>query len=280
MSKNRFSKVILFAMTSFLLISSLLFFVANHQGLGARLVSWPALAASKIGHIFLAPGEWLESLSDDINSLIATYEENKQLKQRLFSLENQDRLIKELEADNAKLRQELALDTAFTSSQLIGTRVISRSTLAWLDFVTVDKGLEDQVTDNMFLVSEAGLVGLVSQVMDESSQVTLLTNSAVHKPLALKLSSGDNWVYGILIGYDSERKAIKVSQFNRQEGLEVGATVLTSGLDGGSLADVPVGQVVSLERDNDQALVAYVRLVADSSDLEQVHLIGRASHAD
>lgn len=280
MSKNRFSKGVLFAMTSGLLILSLLFFVANHRGLNRRLVAWPAAGADKLGSIFRIPVEWFEGLSNEVSSLLDTYEENKSLKKRLVVLENQDRLIKELEKDNAQLRQQLDLSQVFKSSQLLGTRVTSRSTLAWLDFVTVDKGSRDQVRPRMFLVSDQGLLGLVSQVTEESSQVTLLTNSEVHEPLAVKVASGDDWVYGVLLGYDLERSALKIGQFNQQEGLEEGAKVLTSGLDGDSVADVPVGDLVALERAGDQSLVAYIRLAADTDDLSAVQLLGRAADED
>ena len=280
MSKNRFSKGVLFAMASGLLILSLLFFVANHRGLNRRLVAWPAAGADKLGSIFRIPVEWFEGLSSEVSSLLDTYEENKSLKKRLVALENQDRLTKELEKDNAQLRQQLDLGQVFKSSQLLGTRVTSRSTLAWLDFVTVDKGSRDQVRPRMFLVSDQGLLGLVSQVTEESSQVTLLTNSEVHEPLAVKVASGEDWVYGVLLDYDLERSALKIGQFNQQEGLEEGAKVLTSGLDGDSVADVPVGDLVALERAGDQSLVAYIRLAADTDDLSAVQLLGRATDED
>lgn len=280
MAKIRFSKVILFAMTSGLFIFSLLFFVSNHRGLSEQLTAWPALVADRFGSFVRAPGEWVEDLSSDVKELLETYEENTKLKKRLVVLENQERLIKELEEDNNQLRQQLKLSETFSSSQLIGTRVIARSTLAWLDVVTVDKGTKDQVVPKMFLVSEKGLVGVVNQVTEESSQVMLLTHSGAQFPLAVKISDDNDWVYGIVLGYDQEKEALKVGQFNRQVNLEAGAEVLTSGLDGESLADVPIGEVMSLNRASDQSLVAYLSLVADRSDLSQVHLIGRPVDAD
>lgn len=280
MSKNRFSKGVLFAMTSGLIILSLLFFVANHRGLNRRLVAWPAAGADKLGSMFRIPREWFDGLSSEVSSLLNTYEENKSLKKRLVVLENQDRLIKELEEDNAQLRQQLELNQVFKSSQLISTRVTSRSTLAWLDFVTVDKGSRDQVRPRMFLVSDQGILGVISQVSEETSQVTLLTNSEVHEPLAVKVASGKDWVYGVLLGYDKERSALKIGQFNQQEGLEEGAKVLTSGLDGSSVADVPVGELVAMERAKDQSLIAYVRLSAETDDLSAVQLLGRAADED
>lgn len=277
MSKNRFSKGVLFAMTSGLLTLSLLFFVTNHRGLNRRLVAWPAAGADKLGSIFRIPGEWFEGLSREVSSLLDAYEENKSLKKRLVALENQDRLIKELEEDNAQLRQQLDLNQVFKPSLLISTRVSSRSTVAWLDFVTVDKGSRDLVRPRMFLVSDQGLLGVVSQVTEESSQVTLLTNSEVQEPLAVKVASGKDWVYGVILGYDQERSALKIGQFNQQEGLEEGAKVLTSGLDGSSVADVPVGELVAMERAKDQSLIAYVRLSAETDDLSAVQLLGRAA---
>lgn len=277
MAKNQFSKFILLAMASGLLLVSLLFFVSNEPELSQQLAAWPAWASSRVSRVFRLPVEWFSGLSADIENLLSTYEENKTLKRRLVTLENQERLIKELEADNQVLRQALGLSERFASSRLLEAKVIRRSTVAWLDQLTLDKGLTASVTEDMVLMTDEGVVGLVTQVFEGTSQVVLLTNSVVQRPLAVKISSGSTWVYGLLLGYDKDKKVLKIGQFNRQEGLSEGAAVVTSGLDGETLAELPIGQVQSLERAGDQSLVAYVRLTADLEELDTVHLIGRGA---
>lgn len=275
MKKNRLSRFIIFAMTVFIFLVSLLFFISINPPLRQQASSLPSAALNKLSFFVRGPSQAVANFSSQLNDLLATYQQNQVLKARILELENQDSLIKQLEADNRDLRSALKIEETFTSAQLISSQVISRSSVAWLNTLTVDKGSDDGVTDRMLLVSDKGLLGTISQVNSDTTEVELLTNTASQQAVPVKIKTDKDTIYGILQGYDAQAQVAKVSQLNSDADLPVGAAVATSGLDGKSMPDVPVGKVERIDYGINQSKIIYVRLAADFGELSQVSLVGR-----
>lgn len=275
MRNGRFSKWLIFAMTSALLLVSLLFFVSTNAVATRQLGNFPAMVLGRVTGILQLPGDWVSDLSQEVKGLFQTYEENKRLKQRLTALENQDRVIDQLEDENKQLRQSLSVKERFSPQKLLSTRVIYRSTLSWLDVLTVNKGAKDQVTSEMFAMTDKGLVGTIKQLNDNTAQVELLTNTARQKLIGATVETSSGHLYGMVLGYDSDKEALKIGQFHRQQAVAVGDVVVTSGLDGSGLEGVLIGKVKEVGRSEDQALLLYVMPAVDMTELSALTLVGR-----
>ncbi|MGT2896716.1 rod shape-determining protein MreC [Streptococcus entericus] len=278
MKKRRFSKWIIFAMTSALLLVSLLFFVSGNREAARQLANFPAAVLAQFTSFMRLPVDLATDFGQEVTDLFQAYNENKSLKQRLSTLENQDRIIERLENDNATLREALSIKKEISPQQLLSARVIYRSTLSWLEMVTLDKGAKDQVTSHMLAVTDKGLVGTISQLNDTTSQVELLTNTARQTAIGARIETASGILYGMVLGYDTEKEALKLSQFNQQLPIKVGDKVLTSGLDGTGLEGITIGQVKEIARTEDQALMAYVTPAVNNTSLTSVTLIGEGGN--
>lgn len=274
MRRGRLSKFIIVAMTSVLFLLSLLFFVSNNEGLSRQLANMPATVLGSVTSVLRQPLDWLTGLQQELDDLFHAHEENQVLKQRLAVLEHQDQELSALKKDNEHLRDRLSIQSSFSAYRLLPARVIYRSTLSWLDFLTLDKGELDQVSTRFFVVTSKGLVGTVNQVNDSTAQVELLTNSLRQQPVAVKVVSGDEVVYAMVLGYDAETSLLTVGQLNRQLAVLPGAKVLTSGLDGTGVEGVLVGTVTAVKRSEDQSVELAVELAVDGSDLSELTLLG------
>lgn len=275
MKKTRFSRFIIFAMTVFLLLIALLFFISSTPSLRHQASSIPSTAASQLNRVIRKPYEIVHNLGNQLSDLLNTYQENQVLKQQISRLENQDKLIEELTADNDRLRDSLEIKEKFLTSETLPTRVLVRSSVAWLDSVIIDKGSKDGVNSGMLLVSSKGLVGSIEEINDNSSQVMLLTNTVAKTAIPVKISAGSKTIYGILSGYDPERQAVKINQLNSHEDIPVDSYVATSGLDGETASDIAVGKVLEVEIASDQSRIVYASLAADFSQLTNLSLVGR-----
>lgn len=276
MRKNRLPKFIIAAMTSTLLLLALLFFISYQPEWRLKAATLPSSALSHMSQLWQKPFGVFEETRKEVVTLLNTYRENQSLKAHLSELRNQNSLIQSLEAENQGLRQQLNIREAYPKLKTIPANILVRSSVAWLDQVTIDKGSQDQVTESMLLVSEAGLVGHITLLGPETSQVQLLTNTVSSAAIPV-IIEGKEAVYGILMGYDSEKKAVKIGQLNSQAEVVSGSLVKTSGLDGEGPSGIAVGKVVEVVRDKDQSRVIYVSLDADLTELTGVSLVGRGS---
>lgn len=274
MAKNRFSKFIIGAMSSTLLLLALLFFVSTQPVLRQQVAVLPSTMLSRVSSLWQEPLAALDKAWEQVTTLFSTYQENQALKKRLSRLENQEDIIADLKSENAALRTALAISDQYQDKVVVPTRVLVRSSVAWLDELTVDKGSQDGVSDGMLLVSEEGLVGHLSVLGPETSQVQLVTNTVTSSAIPIKIN-GSEPVYGVILGYDSSRQALMVGQLNSQAEVLVGSSVVTSGLDGEGPANLPVGEVLAVERQSDQSRVVYVGLAADVRELSTLSFVGR-----
>lgn len=262
-------------MTVAILLFSLLFFITRTNDWRQKASALPQTAMGLVASLVRVPYDWSVDTVNQFQSLLNTYQENLELKQTIVSLESQADLIAELEKDNESLRQQLKIEEDFKPASSIQTSLLSRSSVSWLDFAQVDKGELDGVIDQMFLLSQDGLLGVVNQVTPFTAQVELLTNSNRQQSISVKIKTEKETVYGILSGYDAQKGAAIVSQLNKQIDVSPGSQVLTSGLDGFGTEDLPVGKVLETEKEQDQSLKIFVTLAADLEEAAGLRLVGR-----
>ena len=126
----------------------------------------------------------------------------------------------------------------------------------------------------MLALSGGGLIGTVSDVDSTTSSITLLSNgSDFNIPIKITTSSAE--VYGLLESYDSDKKCFVITNLNSSVDIEEGDSVVTSGLDGDTVANISVGAVSSVKNSSESLeRVVYVTPTADFSDISYVTIVG------
>lgn len=271
MQKN-WSKRILQLMLVLLMVLAFLFFMVKERSNLKQATSPVANLVAQVDNVLSLPFRMADKMMRTINNLLATYQENEQLKSSLSSLKNQEQELTQVTNENQELRAILEMKERLVAPQKISAQVIVRSPQVWLDELRLNVGQDKEVTEKMLVVSDKGLLGRVSQVSATTSQVTLLTTQNSTLDLPIKWQQGENIVYAILSNYDPVEKTFLITDISRPDDLEIGAEVLTSGLDGETVAEVPVGQLVSVDNQKRQASV---KAWADFSDISMVTLVGR-----
>ena len=123
---------------------------------------------------------------------------------------------------------------------VIYSKVLLREIYAFYDEVTIGKGSNDGIKTQDLVVNERGVVGVVKNVRENSSVVSLLTNTDTS--LSVKIRDS----YGILTSVD-EKIIVKNIKLNQE--IQVGDAVYTSGLTG-IPGDIFIGYVTSIQTDN------------------------------
>ncbi|HEY4485811.1 MAG TPA: rod shape-determining protein MreC [Nitrospiria bacterium] len=246
----------------------MLFLFPELQSDPLRFITRPiAQLVFQIQRGFSSVGEGISGVWDGYIRLRSVRDENIQLRKTMAQLQNENIRLLEADQTNRRLTQLLALKSSVPYS-LTAARVIGRDSSNWYHSLTIDKGMKDGITSDMGVISPSGVVGRVSKVGPNFSQVLLLTdrNSAV---AALIQTSRDE---GLIEG--TENGLAKIKYVSLLSSAQKGDLVLTSGLTGTFPKGILIGTIGTLAK-SDTELFQQAEVVpsADFSRLEEVQVI-------
>jgi rod shape-determining protein MreC len=190
-------------------------------------------------------------------------------------LQNQ---ITDLTAENVKLQEDAAqlkvvsalLDYARNNPEwkYIAADVIARDESLFLRFVLLNKGSRDGVARDMIVVTDQGLVGVVTEVTATACKVLLITDASS----AVNVRVQESRAEGVVTGQQSGE--LRLNFISVDVDLKTGDRVLTSGLGGQFPSGIIVGTVASVrKRTFDVFQEADVQSAVDFNKLETVLVI-------
>ncbi|HEM6186032.1 rod shape-determining protein MreC [Streptococcus suis] len=275
---NKFSKLVV-VVSIFLLLSFSLLFVTFSKGLQVPyLNNIVSVVVTPIQSVISVPTRFFSEQKDVLTDLMSAYEENKQLKEAIMSLEGMAAENTSLKEENASLRSSLGVVSDFPEKQLIPGSVLVRTPSSWSEHISINIGETSGVTSNALVVANGGLVGIVSSLSSDSAVVTLFTNSDEFTKLPVKISVDSKEIYGILSGYDADTNSFIINQLNSADEIAVGSNVVTSDLAGATPANVQIGKVLSVKSNsNSLNREVYVEPTASFSNIYSVLVVGQTN---
>lgn len=199
--------------------------------------------------------------------------------------------VEQLTGDNLQLKEQVLagirfneLDQGvFRSPTLekfpkVGASIINRNPTAWYQTLTLNRGTEDGVGVNNPVISEYGLIGKVVAVTPKTSEVLLMTDSEGQVSALVRGSTGSA-TFGIVQGTYKRTSRLEAEGnlqmlFRRDDNVNIGDFVLTSGLGGVYPKDIPVGKVEQIQLDRSGLLkTAYISPLVDFDSLEEVYIV-------
>lgn len=186
------------------------------------------------------------------NKLTKLYIENGRLTEKL---ENVDKLTIEIRNNERKLaflKEEKKFQQLFSPKKSIVATVIQRDVLSWKNKLWIDKGEREGLKEGMMVLSQSGIIGQISIVSKEKSEVDLITSSEKYTRNAFSVCIQNNsrGVLGLLNTYNEDSNEIDVSEVLDSGEIQSGDSVITSGIGGVAPAGLPVGAVKRIETNN------------------------------
>lgn len=216
----------------------------------------------------------LNSIGDAVGSVFtigSIKEENKNLKQRVSTLESENLLLKEYEYQNLRLRELLNFkDTVGRSYETVSASVVALNPSNTDKTVTINRGENDGVRKNMAVVTSLGLVGHVINVSGNSAEVMLIVdkNSAVGGLVQVTRTPG------IIEGEGNNSGYLKMTHISKEAPVREKQVVVSSGLGGVFPKGLPVGRTTKIEiESNGLEKYAVIRPFVDFNRLEEVMVI-------
>ena len=216
------------------------------------------------------------NIFSDFANLWHVYEDNEYLNEELAQQKSYETLYEEERNKNTELEKLLEMQGSLTDAKSISCHVVSRSSTAWNETITISGGKSSGIEKNMIVITSEGVVGLVEKVQTTTSTVRLLTSDELTNDIAIKISLDDgSSVEGVLQSYDTDEGAYRVSLLDNDATVTVGQAVATSGAGGNYPSGLYLGSVVDI-RMNDDAIIStvYVEPVANMQSFNYVTVIG------
>ncbi len=246
--------------------------------IGLILLSLGGVLRPFIGIImdpFITAQRWLSERFMALYDFFTLPRDVTELLQRNAQLENE---VSHLQSQVIQLQEQLReveilyslLDFARSrpQDQYIAAAVIGKDPSPFLYYVIIDHGSDDGVLHGMPVVTQQGLVGRVDAVTASASRIRLITDPESIVNVRLQNQNEDAQVEGSITG------DITLGMVSQNISLNPGDILLTSGLGGNYPTDILVGQVVNIEKtENELFQTASVKPVIDFSVLRAVLVI-------
>lgn len=216
---------------------------------------------------------------DALTDLINTYQENKALKAQLDDLAQTKVQAQTLKEENKNLKKELNLAGTLTDYTTLNASVFSRNPDNWQNSLVINKGALAGLKKNMPVMSESGIIGRISEVNKTNAKVELVSSTGRNSNgfAAVVNTKDGKQVNGIMTGYNSDKKQLKLGQIKTDTAIAKGDKVVTSGLGGLTPKGLYLGKVASVKKDDyGLALTVYVTPAADLNNLTVVTVIKRS----
>ena len=202
--------------------------------------------------------------------LVRARNENVTLRARVQQLEEAGDRQSELEIENTRLRGLLDFRRTL-QGDILTARVVGRDATGLARTLVIDRGEEDGVVKGAAAVAPEGIVGQIFLASRHAARILLVSDHNSGVDALVQRTRARGIVQGTI---DS---GCGLKYVKRTEDVQVGDTIVTSGLDGIFPRGLPIGRVVTVDK-RGQGLFqsAEVAPRVDFDRLEEV-LVARGS---
>jgi rod shape-determining protein MreC len=203
----------------------------------AAVVLYPLQRAAQL------PGEALTGVADYFGSLHSLTEENATLKRQLVERTAAAQGYAIAQQENTRLRELIDLGSRYTGGAT-AVEVLYSSRDPFAQRLYVSKGVDAEIHAGEAVIDADGVVGQVTRVYPSMAEVTLVTDKDHAVPVKVQRSGVRSVLYGSGAGRAPELRFMAPSA-----DIQVGDTLVTSGLDGTYPPGLAVARVATLDRE-------------------------------
>ena len=180
------------------------------------------------------------NIATDVQDYFSLKAENTALLKQNEMLMQWQKAARELQAQNASLRELLNL-TPDAQATYVTAPVIADASSSFVRSIIVMAGAKDHVVKGQAALTGAGLAGRVLEVGQRASRVLLLTDINARAPVVIERTRDQ----AVLAGNNSDFPELRY--LPRDVDIKVGDRIVTSGVGGNYPVALPVGEVSRVE---------------------------------
>ncbi|GAF13367.1 rod shape-determining protein MreC [Bacillus sp. JCM 19046] len=237
-------------------------------------------AVGWVQNLVSAPAHFFGGIYENVQEIIHVYEENQLLRTRLEEYTQLSVQKDLLEEENERLRGMLEIDETLSDYSRLSAVIINRSPDAWEQYVGINRGQTDDVTNDMAVIdSQGGLIGKVSDSSKFTSYVQLLSDNDPTNRVSAQVMTEDEEqdpAIGFIEGYDVSDDLLIMRKVDIELEINEGEMVTTSGLGDVYPSGLLIGEVSHVEVDEyGLSQNIFIEPTADFSALDYVFVVQR-----
>src|SRR5690606_31923233 len=184
--------------------------------------------------------------------------------------------VTDLRSENAELKELVGKEEDLRDYNPIQATVIARNPDQWEEKIVINKGETSGVKPNMAVMTARGLIGKVTLVTKLSSTVELISTQNPNYRVSAMVLGGDKAVFGLIEGYDADRRELLLKRIDAEIELKEGQKVVSSGLGGIFPKGIVIGEITEVAIDEfGLTKLAYIKPAADFTLLNHVVIADR-----
>lgn len=248
--KNFFVFLLLFAFSILLIFNNNNYQQSKYIN-SANLVS---------GNIFQFTSYWTAYFNlKTQNDLLST--ENQQLRSQLFNLENKLRKISHI--DSITYSDSI-------SYKVTKANVIKNSYQLSKNYLTINKGEIDGISEDLGVVSTSGIVGIIENTSRNFATVQSVLNTKSSLNAMIKRTGH----FGSLKWVEKKLNVVQLLDIPNIVPIQQGDTIITGGMSNIFPKGVPIGKIVNFKKSTmDSSYIIDIQLFTDMSNIDHVYII-------
>lgn len=218
---------------------------------------------------------------DFINDKIKAYKDKKDLYNKYKELQKKMDKVDLIEAEKSELQKQLDnlkevldLNNLLTDNSYLNATVVNRNVGYWYNTITIDKGSNNGVNEDMAVITNKGLLGRIIKTSNFNSNVKLLTSDDSNNKISIKIEVNGEYLYGLLSGYDDNDKSFIIEGVAENKEIPIDSIVTTTGMGGIFPSGILIGKVKTISMDNfGLSKIVKVRSEVDFDDISYVTIL-------
>ena len=221
-------------------------------------------------------GTALDSATAGLQNKQKLVEENQQLQDKVDELTAQNsQLTQDLdELDELDRLQELYnLDQQYSEYDKVAAQVIAMDDENWFSTFTINRGTDDGVQVDCNVITEGGLVGIVTEAGKSWATVRSIIDDSSNVSATVASTSDNCMVTGNLLLME-EGKLNFIQLLDREDKVQPGDRIVTSDISDKFLKGILIGYIDEVEMDsNNLTKTGYLVPVVDFAHIHEVLVI-------
>jgi rod shape-determining protein MreC len=208
----------------------------------------------------------------DYTKLHDALNENKEMKEIITQLTEENTRLQAEEFELKRLRQLYSLDQDYGQYTKVGARVIANDSSNWFQIFRIDKGSKDGIAPDMNVVAGGGLVGIVTDVGANYATVRSIIDDS-SRVSGMAMQSGNSCIVaGDLTLFKEGR--LRITNVLKESDVKDGDKIVTSNISSVFLPGILVGYASGITNDtNNVTKSGYLIPAANFDSLQEVLVI-------
>lgn len=217
-------------------------------------------------------GNWFVDHISFLSNIASVKKENDELREKVKELDIKVGQMEKEETELKRLRKLLEMSETYSDYPSVGANVIGKGPGNWFNTLVIDKGESDGIKEGMNVLSGDGLVGIVTKVQSESSQIMAIISDESNVS-AMSLETGDTCM---VRGNEEtmENGYIGVEELGKNAQVKDGDKIITSNISSKYLPGLTIGTIKEIQLDNSKLYkTAKLEPAVDFEHLQEVLII-------